>query len=138
MKIDGTNLLLGRVASVAAQKALLGESVDIVNCEKIVISGGRDRIYSEYKRKRNLGVPLQGPYVRRSSVEIVKRAIRGMLPYKKEKGKSAFARIRCYKGVPKNLESSKSETLPKADAKKLPNLKYTSIEKISKELGSRK
>ena len=41
MIIDGTNLILGRIATFAAKKALEGEQVVIVNCESIVVTGGK-------------------------------------------------------------------------------------------------
>ncbi len=38
MIIDANNMILGRLASFAAKKALLGEKIDVINCEKAVIS----------------------------------------------------------------------------------------------------
>jgi len=39
MIVDASNMILGRMVSYVAKKALLGEKVDIVNCEKAVITG---------------------------------------------------------------------------------------------------
>ena len=37
MIIDAKNLVLGRMATVVAKEALLGEKIDIINCEKAVV-----------------------------------------------------------------------------------------------------
>ena len=41
MIIDAKNVVLGRLSSFAAKQLLLGEEVDIVNCEEAVLSGKR-------------------------------------------------------------------------------------------------
>ena len=41
MIIDATELIVGRFATVAAKKALLGERIDIINCEKAIITSGQ-------------------------------------------------------------------------------------------------
>ena len=33
MIVDANNLVLGRLATVVAKKGLLGEKVDVINCE---------------------------------------------------------------------------------------------------------
>ena len=50
MLIDSKNIILGRLASFAAKHALLGENVDIVNCESAVITGNKKRTFSSEKR----------------------------------------------------------------------------------------
>ena len=96
--INAENLPLGRLAAFTAKQALLGAKVTIANCEKAVISGGKKNILADYKQRRARGTPSTGPFFPRSSDGIVKRAIRGMLPYKKGKGLDAFNRIRCENG----------------------------------------
>ena len=41
MIVDANNLVLGRMATHVAKELLKGEKVDIVNCEKVVVSGSR-------------------------------------------------------------------------------------------------
>ena len=137
MIIDATDLLLGRMASFAAKKSLLGENVDIVNCENAVISGNRRRILADYKQKRSRGIPAKGPFISRLPDRLVRRAIKGMLPYKKPRGRKAFTRIMCYMGVPDKFKDKKLETLKNCDITKLNNLKYIYIKEISKELGAK-
>ncbi len=135
MNIDATNLIMGRVATVAAKKALLGETINVVNCEKAVITGNKKSILSAFKRKRDMGIPSKGPFIHRSPERIVKRTIRGMLPYKQEKGIKAFKRIKCHVGVPEDIKNL--ETIKEANVSKMPNLKYLKLEKISKYLNQK-
>ena len=50
MIIDANNLILGRLGTYVAKNALLGEKVDIVNCESCVVTGRRDRIFEDYDK----------------------------------------------------------------------------------------
>lgn len=104
--IDATDSVLGRMASFVAKKALLGNKVIIVNCEKAIILGNKSDIIKDYIAKRQRG-GVKGPFYPSKSAEIVKRAIRGMLTYKKGRGSEAFDRIFCYKGVPQKYADSK-------------------------------
>ena len=135
MNIDATDLIVGRLATVAAKKALLGKTINVVNCEKAVITGNKKSILLAFKRKRDMGIPSKGPFIHRSSDKIVKRTIRGMLPYKREKGMKAFKRIKCYIGVPEDIKNL--ETIKKANVSKMPNLKYLKIEVVSKYLNQK-
>ena len=107
--IDGTNAVLGRLASFIAKDLLKGEEIVVVNCEKIIITGNKERTKKNFKEKRSkIGSGQKGPKVSRLSERIVKRAVRGMLPdHRKGRGKEAFKRIKCYQGVPKEFEQSK-------------------------------
>jgi large subunit ribosomal protein L13 len=137
MIIDATDLLIGRFASEAAKKLLLGEEVTIVNCERAAISGNRQRVIMDYKQERGRGIPLQGPYYPKQSEMIVKRTIRGMLPHRFPRGREAFKRLRCYRGIPSALQGKKAETIEKANVKKLPTTKYVYIGEISKLIGAK-
>jgi len=107
--IDGKDAILGRMAAYVAREALKGEEIAIVNCEQIVITGNKQFIKAELEAKRGrVGSTEKGPKVSRTSEKIVKRAIRGMLPnYRTGRGREAFKRIKCYVGVPKELEDKK-------------------------------
>ncbi|MBW2988868.1 50S ribosomal protein L13 [Candidatus Woesearchaeota archaeon] len=137
MIIDATNLILGRLASIAAKRTLLGEKVEIINCEKAVITGAKGRTLKDYKEKMLMGSSTKGPFTYRRSNMFVKRAIRGMLPYKKENGRKAFKRIRCHIGVPDSLKESKPEQLKGADISKLTTLKYVYVKDICRMMGEK-
>lgn len=133
--IDATDLLVGRMGTVVAKMLLEGESVDIINAEKAVISGNKKFILQDYRERKNLGAPLRGPYYPRRPDMVLRRMIRGMLPYSKPRGKEAFANLMCYIGVPSEFEDKKAETIESANYSKLPNFKYVTLKQISAELG---
>ena len=137
MIIDASNLILGRIATVAAKKALLGEKVDVVNCSKVLMTGNKKEIIARYKAKREMGQVYHGPYIQRRVDIFVKRTIRGMLPYKQAKGREAFERIRCYRSVPESLKDKKMETIEKANISKVPTLKYITVAEICKSMGAK-
>ncbi len=73
----------------------------------MIISGHQDRIQDKYKRLIELkdkANPEHSPYWPRRPDMFVKRVIRGMLPYKRPKGKSAFKRLRVYVGAPDGVK----------------------------------
>ncbi len=137
MIIDAQNLLIGRMATFVAKRALLGENVDVINCEKAVIGGNRAFTLSKYVHRLERGQIRKGPYVYRRADMFVRRCIRGMLPYKQARGKEAFSRIKCYIGFPEELKSQKAITVKGANAEKLPTLKYLYVEEICKRLGGK-
>ena len=137
MIIDAENQVVGRIAVFAAKHALLGENIDIVNCEKAMMTGSRKFILARFKQRRERGVPLQGPYYPRKPEMLVKRIIRGMLPYKKEKGETALKRIYCHIGVPAKLQGASVMKVEGADISKVPNHKYITIAEISKQMGAK-
>ena len=137
MIIDAENIVLGRLASVAAKKALQGENVNIINCEKAVVTGTKNAVMERYKRKRSMGSVRHGPFFPRVPDKFVKRTIRGMVDYKKQKGRAAYKRIMCYIGVPDALRNQKAETIEDANVSKMSNLGYGTVENICKELGAK-
>lgn len=110
--IDAANSILGRVASFAAKQALLGKAVAVINCEKSLITGRVRFTIEEYKHKRQRGgSSLKGPHFPKNSDMIMKRTIRGMLPYQQARGLEALKRVRCFNGIPKEFESAKKISL---------------------------
>lgn len=105
--IEGNGEILGRIASYAAKQALLGKQINVINCEKILVSGNRNFIVESYLKKR-----------RRTKVrfpsnpdQIMKRTIRGMINYKSGRGALAFKKVRCYNSVPGELKNDKTVVL---------------------------
>ena len=135
--INARNLILGRMASEVAQRALLGEKIELINCEQAIITGNRKQIIAKYLKRIARGTPTTGPFIPRRPDMFVKRAIRGMLPYKRERGRQAFSRIRCHRGVPTSLAGKETATIEHADISKLPNLKYTTVKDICKTIGAK-
>ncbi|MBI5389487.1 50S ribosomal protein L13 [Candidatus Woesearchaeota archaeon] len=112
---DASGMIVGRLATVIAKQAILGKRIIIVNCESAVIVGKRETVLGDFKHWRSRGKPRKGPFFPRQSHMIVKRIIRGMLPWKRDKGREAYSRIICYIGVPKQLQGKQTIKLPKAD-----------------------
>lgn len=137
MIIDATDLILGRLASFAAKNSLLGEKIDIVNCEKAVMTGKKKDIFDRYKNKRSRGTPQWGPFISRTPEKFVRRVVRGMLNYKSQRGATAFKRVMCHVAVPKKFENDKLQVIEGANVDKMPNLKYISVKEICKGMGGK-
>ena len=135
MIIDGTNLRLGRMATIVAKKALLGETIDIVNVDKVLITGKKDRIKKDFFRGRDMGIPSKGPYHSRVPFKVVKRAIRGMLPYKQPKGRAAFERIKCHSGIPAVFKDKELQSIETAHINSSNTSQFLTIGEICKFLG---
>jgi len=132
--IDATELILGRVASKVAKRLLQGETIVIVNAEKAAISGRRLSVIEERKTLLEVGHPGKGPLHPRRPDQIVRRTVRGMLPWKKPKGKEAYKRLRAYIGVPDEFRSKETQTIPEANVQRL-KCPYIRVEELAKRIG---
>ena len=92
-------------------------------------------VFGEYISKRNLNHPRKGPYYPRMPHMMLKRAVRGMIPYQKPKGREAFKRLKVDVGTPIALQKEKIETIEKA--KMNDYTKYIKLGDISKNLGAK-
>ncbi|HUV79962.1 MAG: 50S ribosomal protein L13 [Methanosarcinales archaeon] len=134
--IDGEGLILGRLASAVAKKLLTEKDTEIVivNAERVVISGSKERTFKDYKAKKDRGSKEQGPFFPKMPDRIVKRTIRGMLPYKQAKGRDAFSRLKVYLSIPDEYESAERGKVESASAERL-SRKYVTVGKVSEKLG---
>ena len=135
--IDASNLVAGRLASYVAKQALQGNSIEIVNSENAIISGNKKIILSEYKQRLQRGMPKTGPFFYRTEDRLLKRLIRGMIPYKKFKGSSALKRIRCHIGIPESLKNNKFQSISNASLKNLNTSRYLTIKDLCKFIGKK-
>ena len=135
--IDATDLIAGRLATYAAKQALLGNQVRIINSEKAIISGRKENTFDDYLTRRAMGTHAKGPFIHRGPERILRRVVRGMLPYKKPRGKEAFGRVLCYVGVPEEFKDRKAITIKDANMSKLPKLKFVDLRSVSKRLGAK-
>lgn len=134
--IDATNLIVGRLASYVAKRAILGEEFVIINSDKAIVTGNKKQIFAKYRRFREMGTPTQGPYIKRKSRDIIKRMVRGMVPYKQAKGREALERVKCFNAIPKNLKE-KPETIEHANVSKVPNTRFITLKKVSEFMGAK-
>jgi large subunit ribosomal protein L13 len=97
--IDAKGAVLGRVGTYAAKELLKGGSVEIINAEEALISGSDDFLLKlRAKLKMGHGSSLKGPRIIRQEDRLMKRIIRGMLPWDRPKGREAYKRLRCHIG----------------------------------------
>jgi len=132
--INAEGLILGRMASKVAKKLLNGEEVIIVNAEKSVLSGKKSSKVAEAKEFLEVGAPMRGPFHSRRPDRIVRKTVRGMLPFKQPKGKSAYKKLKVFMGVPEDLKDRKMDTLTEAQATKLRG-PYFTLAELAKEVG---
>lgn len=133
---DAENQILGRIATRIAKDLLNGYKVYVFNAEKAVISGDPKFIIEKYLQRRRRGDPIKGPFYPRYPDRIFRRTIRGMLPYKKDKGRKAYKRLKVFIGIPEEFKNKKIDLikLDDADVKKL-KCKYITLEELSSYLG---
>ncbi|MBS3095450.1 50S ribosomal protein L13 [Candidatus Woesearchaeota archaeon] len=129
MIIDATDLILGRLASFAAKKALLGEKVEIVNSREAVIVGDKRVILEKYKRKVARGDPHHGPFFPASAERILRRTIRNMMPHRRYRGKVALKNIRCHLGIPDSIRKEDIVNVENARIKE-GTLKYIKMREL--------
>lgn len=131
MIIDGKNAVLGRMATQVAKTLLKGEEVDIINAEKVIITGSPRKIIDDHLAKRKRGNPFHGPFNPRKPDMIVRRTVRGMIPYKTHKGRAAFRKLKVHINIPKELEGKETQQI---GIKKI-KTNYITVGKLSKSLG---
>ena len=138
--VDAENQVLGRMASHVAKLLLNGHRVVIVNAAKAVLSGDKYRIIDRFKErygKTTLYNPeTHGHRNPRRPENIVRRAVRGMLPRKKPRGKEAYKRLRVYPGVPERYKNVEKVKFEDALASRL-GRKYVYLGEIAKLFGWR-
>jgi large subunit ribosomal protein L13 len=132
--INADGLIVGRMASKVAKKLLNGEKVIIVNAGQAVISGKKKSKVAEAKTFLEVGSPRRGPFHYRRPDRILRKSVRGMLPFKQPKGKTALKKLKVFIGVPEDLKDHQMDTFKEAQAA---NLKgpYFTLAELAKEIG---
>ncbi len=129
--VDARDCILGRVASQVAERALDGERVAVVNVERAVITGRREDVIETYRSRREKGSD-RGPMYPKRPDRIFKRSVRGMLPYKRPRGREAFENVRVYMGNPYD----EAEVLDGTSLDRLSNIRFVSLGDVSEALGA--
>ena len=132
--VNADGLILGRMASLVAKKLLNGEKVIIVNAEKAVISGKKRSKVAEAKEFLEVGAPKRGPFHYRRPDRILRKTVRGMLPFKQPKGKIALKKLRVFISVPEDLKDHQMVSFKEAQVAKL-NGPYFTLAHLAKEIG---
>lgn len=134
---DATDQILGRLSSVIAKDLLNGEKVMVVNCEKAVMSGNPRFTVSTYLERISRGDIKHGPFFPKTPDRIFRRAVRGMLPRKKAKGRVAFKNLKAFIGIPEEFKNKSFDKIKAKDASML-KTKYITLGEISAAIGARK
>jgi large subunit ribosomal protein L13 len=138
--IDGTNLALGRLGAKVAKYILNGEEVVIINAEKVAIVGKTDKIVEKYwmrRQRKDKATPEHSAHTPRRPDLFVKKAIRGMLPFKKTRGRKAFDRLRVYMGEPAQFKDIVREDFSRMRCEGAKG-RYVEVGKICERLGYKK
>jgi large subunit ribosomal protein L13 len=133
--VNADNKVLGRIATFVAKKALQGEEIVIVNAEKAIITGSKKDAVRKYRSKmdiRGKGNPEKGPKFSRMPDRVVRRAVRGMLPWKSSRGREAYRKVHAYIGIPEEFEGKAFEEMPETKAKR-----FVEIGEVCKLLGAK-
>ena len=134
--IDGTGLVLGRLSSLLAKRLLSGEKITVVNAQDLIISGRRKHLIEDYQQRRSRAThtnPKRGPFFPRYPDRILRRTVRGMLPWKTSSGKTAFRNLAAFIEVPKELQEK--EMIPVPQAKRTLTNSYMTVGELAKSIG---
>ncbi len=134
--VNAEDQIIGRMCSKVAKLLLNGEEVVILNAEKAVFSGKKKNKISEAKEFLDVGAPERGPFHYRRPDRYLRKTVRGMVPFKQPKGKSAYKRLKVFMGIP---EEYKNKNMISFDDAQVANLKgpHFTLAELAKEIGWR-
>ena len=130
--VDAYGAVFGRLATFIAKEALKGKEVIVINAEKAVLSGEPNYHIAMMEKRRNFknkADPDESPKWPKVPDRLFKRMLRGMLPWKKDRGRRAFKRIKVFIGNPGYENAVKIEESVKNFAKKI------TIEQLCRRFG---
>lgn len=136
--VNADNQIVGRLSSVVAKMLLEGKKVAIVNAERAVISGNKKSILGEFQAFRGVKSVVNPKNTPRHSARpdrLMRDTIRGMLPYRKPKGRQALKRLRVYVGKPEGV-TGEPISVEGTGASRLTH-KYVRLQEVSQRFGSR-
>jgi large subunit ribosomal protein L13 len=132
--IDAQGAVLGRLCTAVAKRLLKGEEIAVVNAEKAIVTGKKTMIKEHYKHEREVGTYRKGPFYPRMPDRMVKRTVRGMIPYQEPHGRAAYKRLKCYIGIPKEFQGTTFEKI--TEAEKHP-AEFMTMQEIAHFLGAK-
>ncbi|MFW6457959.1 MAG: 50S ribosomal protein L13 [Halodesulfurarchaeum sp.] len=130
--VDARECVLGRVATQVAERALEGDRIAVVNTESAVITGRREDVLETYRSRAKVGSD-QGPAYPRRPDRIFKRAVRGMLPAKTDRGREALSNVRTYVGNPHERDA---EILEDTSIDRLSTTRFVTLGSVAEHLGA--
>ena len=112
--INAEDCIAGRLASYVAKRLLKGEEIVVVNAERAIVSGNPKAVETFFEEKIKRGDPYHGPFYPKRPEGILRRIVRGMLPYHKTRGREAYRKLKVYRSVPEEFKGKGMETIGKA------------------------
>ena len=98
------------------------------------MSGRKSGKLADAKEFLGVGHPRMGPFHYRRPDSLVRKSVRGMLPFKQPKGKQAYKRLKVYMGIPNEFKDQELETMTNARAAKL-TCPYLTVNEFAHEIG---
>ncbi len=132
--VNAEGLIVGRKCSKVAKRLLKGEEVKILNAEKAVFSGKKKSKVLEAHVFLEVGAPRRGPFHYRRPDRFLRKAVRGMVPYKQPKGKNAYKRLKVFMVIPLELKDQQMITFTEASSANLKGPHFT-LGEMAKEIG---
>ena len=132
--INAENCVAGRLASYVAGRLLRGEEIIIINAERAIVTGNPKAIEAFFEAKIKRGDPYHGPFYPKQPERILRRIIRGMLPFHKPRGRTAYRKLKVYRSVPGELRNEQAEII--AGAKRKVKCKFKYMEEVSQKFGA--
>lgn len=134
--VNAEGQIVGRMCSKIAKRLLNGEEVVILNAEKAVFSGKKKSKIAEQHLFLEVGAPRRGPFHYRRPDRFLRKTVRGMVPYKQPKGKSAYKRLQAFMGIPAEFANVKMIQFDDARVADLKGPHFT-LGEMAKEIGWR-
>ena len=100
--IDAQGAVVGRLGARVAKLLLAGQKVEIINADKAVmvgtLSSARDH-YLSRRHQKNKRTPEDSPVWPRVPHLLLRRIIRGMLPWSSRRGRDAYHLLKVSSGA---------------------------------------
>ena len=113
-----------------------GAEMKLTGFEQIIITGNKRSLIKDYTQRRARAThtnPRRGPFFPRFPDRILRRTVRGMLPWKTTSGRLAYRRLSAYINIPDKIAEKDFGTLPDATGKSLKA--YMTVGELAKEIG---
>lgn len=132
--IDADGAVVGRLGARIAKLLLAGQQVEIINAEKAVMLGSLSAAKEHYLSRRgqkDKRSPENSPHWPRAPHLLLRRIMRGMLPWSSQRGRDAYHRLRVTVGSPSNAGKPVKLKEAASDSKH----GYFTLEELCRELG---
>ncbi|EOB15331.1 60S ribosomal protein L13a [Nosema bombycis CQ1] len=114
--VDASEHVMGKLASKVAKLLLEGHKITVLNCEKVILTGSlksRLAMFKSFLNKRCRVNPRRGPFHHILPSMRFYRTVRGMIPYKSYKGKTAISNLAVHEGIPVEFTNQERHVFPR-------------------------